>query len=40
MTPALFLAYVVVGFFLLLLVALAGIGLWLLWQLFNDMRRP
>jgi hypothetical protein len=40
MTAGLFLGYVFLGFLLLVLVGLAVLGGWMLWRIFEDIKKP
>lgn len=40
MSALAFLSYIIVGFLALLILVLAGLGLWLLLRMFNDLRKP
>jgi hypothetical protein len=39
-SAGLFLGYIFLGFLILLLTALAVLGGWMLWRIFDDMRKP
>lgn len=40
MSALAFLSWIIVGFLSLLILVLAGLGLWLLIRMFNDLRKP